>query len=513
MHFSADMNDPNQNRLPRTLYTAQQVRELDRCAIETHGIPGLTLMERAGEAAFRCICRRWPEAKRITVLCGTGNNGGDGYVVARLAKAAGLTVELLQLGDSAKLQGDALASAEKFRQSGGVVEPFRRIDEACELIVDGILGTGLERNVSGAWAEALQLANQHPAPCFSLDIPSGLHSDSGRVMGCAIQACATITFIGLKRGMLTSAGPDYCGQILFDDLSVPSAVYQQIQGGVERIDWPYYSESLAPRRRTQHKGGCGHLLLVGGDCGYAGAIRMAGEAAARAGAGLVSIATRHEHAALIACQRPELMAHGIEDAGSLLSLLRRADVVAIGPGLGQGRWGQKMLARILQSRHPLVLDADALNLLAREPMRRDDWILTPHPGEASRLLGVSVREVQEDRFATVESLRKRYGGVVLLKGAGTLIATGDEAPVVLSDEGNPGMASGGMGDVLTGVVGSLVAQGESLAKAACIGACLHGEAADRAASAGERGMLASDLMPEIRHLVNSAVGRSEAGEC
>lgn len=495
----------DRSQLPPRLYRAEQVRALDRCAIEQFGIPGLTLMERAGAAAFGLLQACWPNARSISVLCGTGNNGGDGFVVARLALQAGLTVRLLQLGDGKKLRGDALTSAENFRQAGGCIEPFRNLDFSTDLIVDGVLGTGLERAVTGRWEAALLAANRHPAPVFALDIPSGLHADTGRILGCAIQAEATITFIGLKQGLFTGEGPACCGRIALDDLEVPGDVYRAVDAGTHLLRWTTYAERLAPRSRTLHKGDCGHLLLVGGDSGFSGAIRMAGEAALRTGAGLVSIATRAEHAALISSQRPELMCHGIERPEALPPLLARADAIAIGPGLGQGAWGQGMLRRVLQSDLPLVVDADGLNLLAQEPERRDTWILTPHPGEAARLLGCATGEVQTDRFGAVSRLQQRYGGVVLLKGAGTLISSGADKPTGLCCEGNPGMASGGMGDLLTGIVGSLLVQGEAIETAAGMGACLHGAAADRAARAGERGMLATDLLPAIRGLINPGV--------
>ena len=490
------------SQFPPQLYLAEQVRALDRCAIAQFGIPGLTLMERAGAAAFGLLRTRWPAARHVTVLCGTGNNGGDGFVVARLALQAGLDVRLLQLGDTKKLQGDALASAEKFRQAGGCVELFNELDFSTDLIVDAVLGTGLERAVSGPWETALLAANRHPAPVFALDIPSGLHSDSGRILGCAIRAETTITFIGLKQGMFTGAGPDCCGRIAVDDLEVPGEVYQTVQESARLLRWQTFAAQLVPRRRTLHKGDCGHLLLVGGDTGFLGAVRMAGEAALRTGAGLVSIATRPEHAALIASQRPELMCHGVEQPDALLPLLARADAVAIGPGLGQQEWGQRMLRRVLQSKLPLVVDADALNLLAMEPEQRENWVLTPHPGEAARLLGCTTAEIQADRFLAVSRLQQRYGGVALLKGAGTLISSAPGKQTGLCCEGNPGMASGGMGDLLTGVVGSLVVQGKAIKMAAEMGVCLHGAAADLAARAGERGMLATDLLPAIRGLIN-----------
>ena len=257
---------------------------------------------------------------------------------------------------------------------------------------------------------------------------------------------------------------------------------------------------LPLRVRASHKGDYGHVLVVGGDHGMAGAVRLAGEAAARTGSGLVSIATRRAHAASITAARPELMCHGVESAHDLRLLLQRASVVAIGPGLGQSAWACGMLAAVLQTRLPLVVDADALNLLAQEPMQCDHWVLTPHPGEAARLLGITAQQIQADRLHAVQALQQRYGGVCVLKGAGSLVCASDA--MTLCEAGNPGMASGGMGDVLTGIIAGLLAQGLSLVDAANAGVYIHATAGDRAAQEGERGLLASDLLPQLRRLVN-----------
>ncbi|MET0101626.1 MAG: NAD(P)H-hydrate dehydratase [Sedimenticola sp.] len=492
-------------QLPSALYRAGQVRELDRIAIEEFSIPGLTLMTRAGEAAFQLIERQWPGLNEIAVVCGIGNNGGDGYVVARLALEAGLRCKVFQLGDASRIGGDALTCADAYREAGGEVAPLDTLPETVELIVDGVFGTGLEREVEGAWREALEAVNRHPAPVLALDIPSGLHSDRGKVLGIAVKADATISFIGLKQGLFTGSGPDYCGGILFDDLGVPREVYSNISPSARRICWARLRNRLKPRPRTAHKGNFGHLLVIGGDHGYAGAIRMAAEAAARVGAGLVSVATREAHAVAISAARPELMCRGVEQASALSPLLARATAIAIGPGLGRGEWGAMLLGRVLETGLPMVVDADALNLLAEAPDQRDNWILTPHPGEAARLLGCDSAEIEADRFAAVGELQRQYGGVVLLKGAGTLVSNGSEQ--LLCTDGNPGMASGGTGDVLTGIIGGLLVQGSDPAGAAAMGACLHGAAGDRVALVGERGMLATDLIPQLRKLVNPEVDR------
>jgi NAD(P)H-hydrate epimerase len=413
-----------------------------------------------------------------------------------------LQVCLLQLGDAARLKGDALASAEAYRAAGGAVRGHQEMPQRTDVIVDGVFGTGLEREVSGRWRETLEAVNRHPAPVLALDIPSGLHADSGQVLGVAVRARATISFIGLKQGMFTGQGPEHCGDIRFDALQVPAVIYSREILSARRLDWAQQSSALSPRRRTAHKGDFGHLLVVGGERGFAGAARLAGESAARTGAGLVTVATHPAHAVLSTGSRPELMCQGIESPQQLDPLLRRATVVAIGPGLGQGRWGLSLLGRVLQTSLPMVVDADALNLLAEEPLERHNWVLTPHPGEAARLLGTTAGQVQADRYLSVLRLQQRYGGVAVLKGSGTLIQGPGQRPCAVCSQGNPGMATGGMGDVLTGVIGGLMAQGFEAEEAACMGVCLHSAAADRAAEDGERGMLAGDLMPEIRRLAN-----------
>ncbi len=493
---------PELDRLPYALYRAEQVRELDRICIEEYGIAGAVLMERAGSAAYRLLRRRWPTARDLTVVCGGGNNGGDGYVVARLALQEGLGVRVLQLGDPSKLPGDALRMAEAYRSAGGEVAPFQHLPRDTGVIVDGVLGTGLERRLEGRWAEALAAINHHPAPVLALDIPSGLHSDTGEAMGIAVEAEATLSFIGLKQGMFTGSGPDCCGEIHFDALSIPAATYARAIASARRIDWDRQRSLLGPRRRTAHKGTFGHVLVIGGAPGFSGAARLAGEAAARSGAGLVSLATHPQQVAAVGADRPELMCHAISDPSELRPLLERATVVAVGPGLGQSPWAQALFDAALGSGLPLVVDADALNLLKDAPQHRDRWVLTPHPGEAARLLGCDTGEIQRDRFQAVGRLQARYGGVAVLKGAGTLVqAGGNRLPAVCS-QGNPGMASGGMGDVLTGIIAALLAQGFGLEDAACTGVCLHGAAADAAAAAGERGLLASDLFGPLRRLAN-----------
>lgn len=489
--------------LHNKLYRAEQVRAMDQYAIQQLGISGTVLMERAGAAAFRVLQQRWPQAKTISIVCGTGNNGGDGFVVARLAAEAGLTVRVLMSGDIEHLQGDALAASQRLLSADIEPWPFEPdLLEDCDVLVDAMLGTGLQGAVEGERAEIIRLVNETGLPVLALDVPSGLNANSGDVQGIAIKASATITFIGNKRGLYTGQAIVYCGEVSFDSLSVPESVYQNQAVSAQVIDFEKHKSWLAPRSRVAHKGHFGHVLIIGGEAGYTGAARMAGEAAARVGAGLVTIGTRNAHAAFLNAGRPELMVHGLEDEETFHRLAERANVIAIGPGLGQASWGQHMLKLAMESGIPLVVDADALNILSQAPQQNSQWILTPHCGEASRMLGQSTQEIERDRYAIVETLQQTYGGIAVLKGAGTLIAD-KEGPIAVCQGGNPGMASGGMGDVLTGIISGLLAQEIPLKEAAHLGVCLHAAAGDAAAkSAGERGLLASDLMSWIRRLAN-----------
>ncbi|HIE55107.1 MAG TPA: NAD(P)H-hydrate epimerase, partial [Chromatiaceae bacterium] len=300
---------PRSFHLPQALYRAEQVRELDRLATEEYGIPGEVLMHRAGDFAWETVQRRWPKAERLVVLVGTGNNGGDGFVLARLALQSGKKVRVLQLGERERIRGDARTHALKYAALSGEWRPFEgRLPENADLLVDAIFGTGLEREVRGTWADAITGMNQSRAPVLALDLPSGLHAVSGAILGVATRAEATATFIALKQGMFTGEGPACCGEIFFDALAVPARLYGHLVLSARRLDWARQRELLQPRIRTAHKGHFGHVLVVGGDYGFGGAARLAAEAALRTGAGWVSLATRKEHLAAVLATRPEIMA-------------------------------------------------------------------------------------------------------------------------------------------------------------------------------------------------------------
>lgn len=490
--------------LPHDLYTADQCRELERIVIEQHHISAVQLMARAGAAALSSIKNHWGQAERLLVICGTGNNGGDGLELARQALACNYRVSVIQLGDETKISTENIAARDAIITAGAEIHPFDENLPSTDVIVDALIGHGLNRECSGDYQRIIIAINQAAkrVPVLSLDIPSGLHADHGNALGVAVKATITLSFIGLHKGLFTGEGPNYCGTVCFDSLQVPSAIYKELTPIARRVSLENDATCLAPRERTGHKGQYGHLLIIGGDHGMPGAARVAAEAGARVGAGLTSIATRAAHSPILNQARPELMCYGVEDVNDIDMLIERANSLTVGPGLGQSDWGKALFKKAIVSNLPMVIDADALNILSKNPQHYDHWILTPHPGEAARLLGCTSAEIQANRFQAVRDLQKCYGGIAVLKGSGTLISNG-QTPTRLSTWGNPGMGSGGMGDVLAGVIGGLLAQNFTLMEAACIGVTLHGMAGDKAAEQdGERGMLAMDLIPHLRHLSN-----------
>ena len=496
------MNLSRENDLPTALYTAAAVREMDRYAIEDLGIPGLALMQRAGAASFQILRELWPGVTTVSVLAGAGNNGADGYVLALLAQEAGLDVKVYPATPIASLKGDAQTAALQYQAAGGALADFIPDQfEGAEVLVDALLGTGLNRPVEGFYADLIRATHRYRGKILSLDIPSGLNADSGCVMGDAVRADATVCFLGLKKGLFTAEGLEYSGQVFYSDLNV--LLPPQQRHAVSARLLPPLRQGLPRRFRHAHKGHFGHVLVIGGAEGYSGAARLAAEAAARVGAGLVSIATHPQHAAWLNQGCPELMCHGIKNAEALEPLLHHATVLVLGPGLRLSDWAYSLWELALKSKLPVILDADGLNFLAGHSGSRDNWILTPHPGEAARLLGMTTADIQQNRYAAIQALRQRYGGVIVLKGSGSLILGTDDAIPSVCTAGNPGMASGGMGDVLSGVIAALVAQDLSLPDAATLGVRLHAAAGDTAAREGERGLLASDLLKPLRHWVNA----------
>ena len=484
------------------VYTAAEVRELDRIAIEDRGIPGIALMKRAGRAVFDEVRRRWPTGRSLTVVCGSGNNAGDGYIVAGLAVEAGLDTRLLQVGDGGRFRGDA-ARARDWALSVGVVTSTLADGGdgdglAGDVVVDALLGTGASGPLRPAHATAVGRINAGRRPVVAVDLPSGVSADTGALLGAAVRADATVTFIGRKLGLFTGDGIDYAGEVVFDSLGVPEDIYESVPG-LRVLAAPRPPD----RPRSAHKNRFGHVLVIGGERGMGGAPLLTAEAALRTGAGLVSMVTRPEHCAGTLARRPEVMVRGVSEGDGIADVLGACTVIAVGPGLGRGSWGRTLLTAALGAGKPLVIDADALNLIAED--RYDvpaASVMTPHPGEASRLLGVAR---VTDRPAAVRELSRRFANVVLLKGAGTLVAAAGELRGVCID-GNPGLATAGSGDVLTGVVAGLAAQGFALADAAEGGVCLHATAGDAARQRLAPGRLvASDV---VDHLWQAAADAS-----
>jgi len=488
--------------LPTALYSVSQVRSLDRAAIDHFEVPGETLMQRAGSAAYGLLKEKWPAAKRIMILCGKGNNAGDGYVVAQEAFLGGLWVDLRFLAAPDTLQGDAKKVALKAQKLGFSMKPFDK-NEVLEgdVLVDALLGTGLNSDVRGEFLEGIKVINSNACPVLSLDVPSGIDANTGSPLGLGVKAAVTISFVGLKKGLLTGAGKAHAGDLYFDNLGVPEAAYEGVVPQAQRIVFESVKQALKSRARNAHKGDFGHVWIVGGGPGMWGAPRMAGEAALKVGAGRVSVVTQSHHAPFVSVSCPALMSHGADGPKEIPKNIAAADVIVLGPGLGSIAWSDKILAAILKMAIPLVVDADGLNGLAADPkyaaLPRDNWILTPHPGEAARLLKTTVAAIEADRFAAVTAIQAQYGGVVVLKGAGTLVCTGP-GDIWVCTEGNPGMATAGMGDVLSGVIAGLFGQGLNLAQAACLGVSLHARAGDCAATQGQRGIMATDLMSPLQ---------------
>lgn len=486
------------------LFRGDQVREIDRRAIAARGDDGFGLMSAAAMAAYRRLRANWPEARRLLVCVGPGNNGGDGLVLAAIAKRAGLDVWTVSIG-SERTPSAAAREARAMADAAGVAESAwldRGAWPDVDLVVDALYGIGLARAPEGDAARLIEAVNRSRLPVLALDVPSGLDADRGWARGVAIRATATVCFIAWKRGLWTGEGPALAGMRWLETLDVDEAHVGAAGLAGVLLEPSLLARALPPRAPTAHKGHYGHVLAIGGDHGYAGAVRLAAEAAARGGAGLVSVATRAEHVAAIVAGRPELMARGIAQAGDLEPLLERATVLALGPGLGTSAWSTATWVRALGGSRPAVVDADALNLLARSPRRlAPGSVITPHPGEAARLLGADTQEIARDRYAAAEALASRFGAVCVLKGAGTVIADPSGAYAVCPF-GNPGMASGGMGDVLTGVIAALLAQGHGAFDAAMIGVLAHALAGDHAARRGQRGLLAGDVLAELRGVLN-----------
>jgi NAD(P)H-hydrate epimerase len=502
--------------------TAEQMQALDRLTIQDVGIPGIVLMENAGRSVASTIVERFGQNyKRAVVLAGKGNNGGDGYVVARLLADEGWDVEVFVFSKKSEIVGDALTNLNVLDRYGYKIsfisEPGKcsnllevRSEEA--ILIDALFGTGLKKPVLRLYAKVIEWLNSQASPVVSVDIPSGIDASSGKVLGAAVKADLTVTFAMPKVGLVTYPGAAYVGELVTSPIGIPQRVLSQAKADYFWMDFRSAQEMLPRRQKDGHKGTFGHLLVIAGSLGKSGAAVMTSESGLRGGAGLVTLACPKVIQPIVASQLKEVMTLPISDLNGESNLLALEDVqraitdkqaLAIGPGLGSGREVFGLVRRLVQDTNlPMVIDADGLNALCGHTkilQRKTDQaiIITPHPGEMSRLLEVTPEKVQSDRIAVAKTFASKFNVVVVLKGARTLIASPD-GQTFINSTGHAGMASGGMGDVLTGLIGSLLAQGFSAKEAATLGAYLHGLAADRLfGKFGDAGLIATDLMAEI----------------
>ena len=485
------------------LFRADQVRENEAQAAAESGCDLFTLMQRAGDAVFKQCLELMPNSDVYLVLVGQGNNAGDGYIAAINAKLAGKQVHLCAVEPERTLEGDAGKAQQRWLDSGGSINGFdAALLEKSDVVIDALLGTGINSYIRNEFADIIDAVNASSTPVVSVDVPSGLDANTGQSLGRCVQADITVTFVGIKPGLVTGAGKQSCGKLVYADLGIGKAFQALAKASATMLNIDHF-KGMGPREINSHKGTYGRLLCIGGNRGTAGAIRLASEAALRSGAGMVRVYTHESSVVQVSAGRPELMVtdFNLEDA------LAWATCVVIGPGLGQDEWAESAFETTMkhcQSQNkPVVIDADALNLLCQQSTAYtlSDSILTPHAGEAARLLGVSIDDVESDRFNYARQCSQRYHAVCVLKGAGTLID--NEKKTWVCRHGNPGMATAGSGDVLSGILGALLAQGVETDIAAKYGVVLHAKAGDDIAQLyGQRGMIASDLFDAVRALIN-----------
>ncbi len=485
------------------VYLTADVRAIEAAAAKAKKSP--QLMEKAGLAAAE-IARDVSSGtgKPVLVLAGPGNNGGDAFVLARHLKHWYFNVIVVFGGDEKKLSADARAALRAWRDAGGTVSKMLPSTAGWGLVVDGLFGIGLEREVTGQYADWIAAINGLGAPILSIDVPSGIQSDTGQVLGCAVRATHTVTFIALKPGLLTLDGPDHCGELHVRTLDLDAQALRPSQGFL--IGRGILAGTLKPRALNSHKGDYGSIGIIGGDRGMVGAALLAGRAALKLGAGRVYLGLIARDAPLLDLEQPELMLRSADEVLKLDHL----SCLAVGPGLGQMPDAANVLGWALESPLPLVLDADALNLIAMDTSLADrlgkrhaPTLLTPHPAEAARLLGTNTGEVKADRVGAAIRLAARFKGWVVLKGAGSVCA-GPDGTWHINTSGNPGMATAGMGDVLTGMVAALLSQGVEPKTALLAGVYLHSAAADLAVAGGVGpvGLTATDIIDAARSLLN-----------
>ena len=520
------------------IVTAGEMKALDRAAIEEYGISGLVLMENAGRQAVELVRSVLGEVrgKVITIFIGKGNNGGDGLVMARHLLNMGAEVKVLSMVNPEEISGDAAVNLDIWRKMdqkvfalhhGDGINVVKLVLMNTDMIVDAIYGTGFKGGLAEKAGRVIEALNGSGRPILAVDIPSGLEADTGRTNGACIRADYTITFGLPKLGLILEPGADYTGQLTVADISIPAVLVEKTAPQRFLITAELVKEWLPSRPNLAHKGNFGRVLVVAGSRGMTGAACLTGESALRAGAGLVTVAVPETLHEVMEEKLTEVMTSPLPDTGKgslsrgarqrILSLLEKADVLAIGPGLSQAAEVIALVRELLpQVKIPCVLDADALNALAGSgdilKKVRAPVVITPHPGEMARLLGVTPKEIQEDRIAAAVQAAEKWSVTALLKGARTVVASPDGS-VFINPTGNPGMATAGSGDVLTGVVAALMAQGMETARAAAAGAYIHGLAGDLAArEKGMMGLIAGDILSALpaatRELVEMRISES-----
>ena len=472
------------------LYSPESIYQLDRSALSYDGLSEIELMQRAGRAAWDALIQRWPETRRISVFAGSGNNGGDAYVLALCAQAEAVEVEFFSRGDLHKQPASAAHFRTLWQQRGGVITPWDNQPISGDVLVDGLLGLGLDRDLDADWQHMLGEINRSGLPLLALDIPSGLNAATGIAQPLALQATLTVTFIAAKCGQFLADGPDYCGELQIAGLGLSQAIYQQVEASLQSNEAAVLP---AKRKRNSHKHDFGHLLVIGGDQGMAGAVALAAHAALRSGAGLVS-ALVHPQTGAQSVFPAEVMLQGWD---AIESKLAQASVVLVGPGLGDSKLASECLRLLQRVEIPLVVDASALTVDFLSGLQTRQLVITPHPGEAARLLSQTSSEVQADRIGSCRQLVERYPGVCLLKGSGTLVAeAGSTTRINL--QGNAGLASAGMGDVLGGIIAAFIGQHMNPFDAASLAACVHALCAEYyCRDADETGLIASDIIDLI----------------
>jgi hydroxyethylthiazole kinase-like uncharacterized protein yjeF len=500
------------------IYSVEQIRALENRAIEQAKIAPEELMISAAKFCLTTLQQKWPSEKTLTIYCGTGNNGGDGLYLGLFAKEAGYQVEIVLLPpNTAETEQKYLSTIRlKLRQVG--IEPVvytSGFEPSGKILVDALLGIGLKGLLKPKYQEIITHINYYhhdkKVKVFSVDIPSGLDANTGGIADIAVKADITATFIGYKPGLLTSFGPEFSGEIFADKLTIPDAVFSDTQAYCQEITHDKFKASLPPRSKIAHKKDFGHVVVIaGGELQFAGAGVLSATAALKTGAGLVSLIVPSKSYVRISQAPMELMCYAIDNFNlDTAGFLAKADVIVMGPGLGQNAWSKQALTYVLTLNKQVIYDADALNLIAKDDLGVSMFLsdpnkslFTPHPGEASRLLNTTIESVQLDRFDACKKISNQYHATVVLKGAGSLIYNQADQ-FALCTAANPALATAGTGDVLTGMIASLWAQGMSVHDAASGGVWLHAFLAEQQSQKiGQRGFVASDMVHAIPFGIN-----------